>query len=143
MSDKEYLRLKRLVITSFLCLFGVIILITMLGSYKLKDLHTQITSKAPQVIKETTIRQYIEIPAKLQVIQGEKGEVGSIGQSGSVGAQGIQGPQGIQGEKGDTGIKGSRGATGNNGKVVFVDITGTLCRYAGDLLWQPIEECGP
>jgi hypothetical protein len=38
-------------------------------------------------------------------------------------------------------IQGLKGEPGEPGRMLFVDLTLGLCRYAGDSGWLPIEEC--
>lgn len=144
MDDQDINRLKRLIAISWLLLLAVLVGLTFWASYQIRDLRTQLAARTPpQIINK--IGQ-----------NGKNGQDGLtvIGATGPQGAPGLQGVQGIAGPKGDTGImgpqgiqgqQGSQGESGPAGKTLLVrqnpETGNEECRYAGDLAWQPIEDC--
>lgn len=140
--DDSYKRLVRLLVGSWVAMAILLFAVVSLLSYQVAEVKN------------------IALDADGRVVIGPMGPAGEgiVGPQGDQGAQGVQGPQGVQGEKGDTGAtgiqgiqgvqgeageQGPQGETGAPGKVVFVRKEGNKwqCRYEGDLLWQPIEEC--
>lgn len=159
MEDREYKRLRRLIIRSFMALLVILVAITFAGSYQLKYLKSQLASKSNrQVVQQTIVQQMPPTPEHLQLVEGPEGKKGD-----SVQGQPGESITGAAGENATadqiavavanylktnppaSGKDGEKGAMGAAGKVVFVNLnilTGLWeCRYGTDLQWQPIEEC--
>lgn len=149
MEDKENKRLKRLLAVSWVFITILIILIATLGSYQIAQLK--------QAVEEI----------KIASVPGPKGDKGDKGDSGLVKTESIvsylpgepaKAPTDEQVHKavydylsehpvsnGKDGDQGQKGDPGTPGLAIFVrqNAIGLWeCRFAGDIGWSPIEECG-
>lgn len=145
MNDKEYKRLRRLIVALWLLILFILIVISFWWSYSLKTLNKQFEAR------------YIQLESKIQDARDGKDGLPGVSIIGPQGPQGIQGPkgdtgdtgaQGVQGEVGPQGAigpQGPQGEQGPQGRSVFQRtniITGEEeCRFVGNDEWQPIEEC--
>lgn len=149
--EREFKRLRRLVLRCFLFALALIVVAAFIGSYQLKYLKKQIAIKDAALSKETVI-------VKEKPIPGENGINGTNGTS-------------IKGDKGDS-VKGNDGRDGNDapaptadqiaaavsaylqanppavgpqgpaGRTMIVNVLTGQCKWLGDETWQPISECG-
>lgn len=149
MDDREYKRLKQLLVLSWMLLALIIIAIVFWTSYQVKRLDSVIAYKEAQLRGDIPVAvngiDGSTGPQGLQGVAGRDGQDGQDGKDGTDGVQGPAGPQGPQGEKGEQGERGPEGPEGPVGRTVYLRtnlFTGKEeCRYAGDDEWQPIEEC--
>lgn len=152
MDDREYKRLRRLVLRCFFLSLVLIVLAVSWGSYKLKSLNAQFATQKTPIVKQITVNRY-------QPVYGINGTNGQQGTNGAPGA-GSPGSNGQDGQnvtadqiaqavtaylQANPPKAGIRGPAGVPGAIVFIQtnpITGLLeCRYGTDTIWQPISEC--
>lgn len=153
MEEREYKRLRRLVLRCFFVALLVIVVAIFAVSYKFKALNAQIASQKTQVIKQTIVEKYTTLPA----VNGLNGFDGSPGKNGTAGTNGANGSNGqnvtpdqiaeavsdyLKANPPEAGATGASGIPGRTALIRTDPITGILeCQYFGDLAWQPISEC--
>lgn len=153
MDDREYKRLRRLVLRCFFISLFLIVIAVFSISYKLKSLNTQFANQKTQIIKQTIVQKYQPSPG----VNGLNGLNGSNGLAGVNGTNGSNGQNGLDITPNQIASAvssylqanpipiGPQGQPGTPGRTVFLrldPITGLEeCQYLGDLVWQPITEC--
>lgn len=149
--------LKRFVTLCWVCLLLFVVMAAILLNGKIESLRKSISSTKPPQIIEKIGKDGKDGATGLSVVgstgavgqtglQGSQGSQGTVGLQGERGPQGPKGDSGEKGDKGDTGETGPQGDSGPAGKTVITRTnpeTGVEeCKFLGDTMWQPLEECG-
>ncbi len=145
MDDKEYRRLKKLLVISWALLMAMLVFFVFWGSYQLKNLRSQVTAQdsAIKTVKSAPGPQGDKGLDGLSVV-GPRGIQGLQGEKGDQGVAGVQGQPGvsIQGPAGPTGPVGPQGRPGKNGREIILCMTeeGNLGQmYTGDKVCVQVE----
>jgi hypothetical protein len=145
--DDQLRRLKRfLIISWFLTLLLLVGLAFAFFSYDAKRFKDQVLALENRQVKVIAAQDGHDGYTPIKGVDYFDGIDGSNGGNGANAVSTIQVQPvytniPVPGPVGATGAKGSKGDKGDLGKAVFVDTVNNLCRYAGDLVWQPILEC--
>lgn len=136
--DREFKRLKRLIIVSWGLLLLILISAVIYGSYELRKLKSEIAiipTHTETIIEKPALATQVE---PLQGLQGPKGDPAPIvpGPKGEAGSDGQPGPAGPVGKDGKDGEDGKDAPPAREIELGKNAQGTTVWRYKGTDIWQ-------